>query len=122
MTDLPDTPLRETAAESTPWTDGWRWLRVLLWAVGVAWLLVLLGWAVLHALILPRIDAQRQWLETKASKALATQVHIGALQVQGNWLVPWLEATDVTLRDAQDRVVLQLPRVVASVSPWSTAS
>jgi uncharacterized protein (TIGR02099 family) len=119
MTDLPESPPRESDPTAVPAIRSWRWLRAVLWAVGALWVLMLLGWALLHALILPRIDDQRAWLEAKASKALATHVQIGALSVQGNWLVPWIEARDVRLRDAQDRVVLQLPRVVASVSPWS---
>lgn len=119
MTDLPVSNPDEPSFKPTSGKDGWRVLRILLASLGIVWVLILLGWTVLNAWILPRIDDHRAWLEKRASEALSVQVRIGALQVQGNWLVPWIEARDVVLRDAQDRQVLALPRVVASITPWS---
>ena len=119
MTDRPDASLDNDLTVASPFGGGWRGLRVLLWAITLVWVFILLAWTVLHAWILPRIDQYRPWLQAKASQVLAVNVEIGALQVDGNWLVPWVQANDVVLRDAQQRVVLQLPRVVASISPLS---
>lgn len=117
MTDLPDStiPTQETSTRRR----GWRWLRALLWGIAALWLLVLSAWLVLHVFILPRIDAQRGWLQERLSRALSTPVVIGELQVQGNWLLPWVQASDVVIIDAQGRAALHLPRVVAAVTPWS---
>ena len=95
MTDLPDStiPTDETSTRRR----GWRWLRALLWGVAALWLLVLSAWLALHVFILPRIDAQRGWLQERLSRALSTPVVIGELQVQGNWLLPWVQASDVVI-------------------------
>ena len=96
-----------------------RWVRLSLWALALCWGLTLALWLALHALILPRIDHFRGWVQTRVSQALAMEVVIGELQVQGNWLVPWLEASDVVLLNAQGHATLHLPRVVAALTPWS---
>ena len=118
MTDLPQSHTPNNAA-AAPESKAWRGLRVWVGAMAVMVLLILLAWTLLNALILPRIDEYRGWLQTRASKALSTQVQIGSLRTSGNWWVPWIEATDVSLRDAQGREVLRLPHVVASITPWS---
>ena len=117
MTDLPDSTISNEETSTRP--RGWRWLRALLWGVAALWLLVLTAWLALHVLILPRIDTQRVWLQERLSRALAAPVVVGELQVQGNWWLPWVQASDVVIIDAQGHAALHLPRVVAAVTPWS---
>ena len=116
MTELPDSNFSDNPSQPVALTKGWRWLRLGLVALGVWWALVLLGWTVLHALILPRINDYRGWLQQTVTQRLGVTVQIDELQVQGNWLVPWLQARDVLLKDARGREALRLPRVVVAFS------
>ena len=118
MTELPDSP-QPTRLIAGKRATAWRWLRCCLWGVAALWCLVIAVWGGLHVFIVPRIDEYRLLLEQKAARATGVQVQIGTLQVAGNWWMPWLQANDVRLLDAQGREALRLPRVVAAVTPWS---
>lgn len=92
------------------------------WAVRllvVVWLVMGLLWAGLHFLIVPRIDSFRPWLQEQASAQLGVTVRIGALQARSNGFIPSVELSRVQLLDAQGREALQLPVVLAALSPRS---
>jgi len=79
----------------------------------------MLAWSALHIFIVPRIGDYREALQQQASKAIGVKIEIGSIRVQGGWLVPWFEVTDVKLFDLKGREALHLPRVLAAVSPRS---
>ncbi len=91
-------------------------LRVLLWAVGGAWLLFGLSWGVLHGIIVPRIGEWRGELEAVASRAVGVPVRIGGIRAQTHGLVPSFELTQVRLLDASGGNALVLGQVLTSVS------
>ena len=101
----------------------WRPLRSLLrYAIGllfVAASLLLTVWLTLHWGILPRIEQWRPQIEAQASRALGVPVRIGRIEARSSGWVPSFELHDVTLLDAQQRTALQLPRIVAAISPQS---
>ncbi|MDQ6685084.1 MAG: TIGR02099 family protein, partial [Pseudomonadota bacterium] len=78
--------------------------------------LLVVGWLSLHWLILPHIDRWREPIEQQASARAGAKVRIGAIHVQSGRWVPTIELRDVRILDAEDRVALALPRVVAAVS------
>jgi uncharacterized protein (TIGR02099 family) len=92
------------------------------WALGLvmaAWLVFGVAWGALHWLIVPRIDEFRPQLEARLKQALGVPVRIGAIAAHSTGMIPSIELTDVQLFDAQGRVALRLPRVLAAVSPRS---
>jgi uncharacterized protein (TIGR02099 family) len=92
------------------------------WAVRllvVLWVVMGLLWAGLHFLIVPRIDSFRPWLQEQASARLGLTVRIGAMQARSNGFIPSVELSRVQLLDAQGREALQLPVVLAALSPRS---
>ena len=106
---VPSPTLRTLAAAA-------RWS---LWLLLSAWMLFALSWGALHLVIVPRIGELRIPLEAKASAVLGVTVRIGAITAQSGGMVPSFELTDVRLLDAQGRVALTLPRVLAALSPRS---
>ena len=96
-----------------------RVLGVVLGAVVVLWSLLLLAWVGLNGWILPHIQQWREPIEVHASRALGVPVRIGQITVHGSGWMPTLELRDVILLDAEQRAALQLPRVVAVLSPRS---
>lgn len=97
-------------------------------AVAVRWvfklLLVMLlvftaAWGALHLWIVPRIADFRPQLEIQAGKVLGVPVRIGTITAQSEGLIPSFELINVALLDPQGREALQLPRVVAALSPQS---
>lgn len=100
-----------------------RPLRSLLrYTVGLLFVvasLLLTVWLTLHWGILPRIEQWRPQIEAQASRALGVPVRIGRIEAHSSGWVPRFELHDVTLLDAQQRTALQLPRVVAAISPQS---
>lgn len=112
MNDSPPTPtlLLKTLATVARWSLG-----LLL----MAWIVFLAAWGSLHWIIVPRIDDFRPRLESKASGLLGVPVRIGAITATSNGLIPSFELTDVALIDEQGRPALQLPRVLATLSPRS---
>ena len=87
--------------------------------VALGWLVVGLAWGVLHFVIVPRIDDLRPWLEQQASQAMGVGVRIGSMQATSNGLIPSLELRAVRLVDAQNSILVELPLVMAAVSPRS---
>ncbi len=96
-----------------------RATRGLLWLLLGAGLVLALAWAILHLLIVPRIGEFRPQLESRASAALGVTVRIGRIAAQQDHLFPTLELGDVRLLDQEGRVALQLPQVLATLSPRS---
>jgi uncharacterized protein YhdP len=93
-----------------------RWaLRILV----LAWVTVLLAWGALHAVIVPRIDEWRPWLQVQASAVLGHPVRIGSIVARSTGLIPALELQNVQLLDDSGRVGLALARVQVAVSPRS---
>ncbi len=94
-------------------------LKAVIGGMFVAASLVLTLWLTLHWGILPRIEQWRPQVEAQASAALGLPVRIGGIQATSSGWVPRFELRDVVLHDAQNRPALQLPRVVAAISPQS---
>jgi uncharacterized protein YhdP len=93
--------------------------RIALWLVLVAWVVLVCAWGALHLFIVPRIGDFRPQLEAKASQALGVKVQIGAISAHSEGLIPSFELSDVRLLDAAGHEALNLPRVVAALSPRS---
>ncbi|WP_298833622.1 YhdP family protein [uncultured Piscinibacter sp.] len=94
-------------------------LRYTIGLLFVASSLLLTVWLTLHWGILPRIEQWRPQIEMQASRVLGVPVRIGRIEASSSGWVPRFELHDVTLLDAQQRAALQLPRVVAAISPQS---
>jgi uncharacterized protein (TIGR02099 family) len=102
--------------------------RLKLWAMATQWLLALLlscalllglGWALLHWVIVPRIDEFRPALERLARQATGLHLEIGQLEARSSGLIPSFALRQVRLLDAQGQAALQLPQVLISLSPRS---
>ena len=97
-----------------------RWLagsvRLLLWGLLVAGLLLGMAWASLHFWIVPRIDDFRPALERLARQSLGVPVRIGSLSAQSTGWVPSFELRDIALLDPQARPALTLPKVTLALS------
>ena len=93
--------------------------RAALWLVVALWLVTLLGWAVLHFWIVPRIGDFRPQLEKAASQALGVPVQVGQIAARSPGLIPSFELRNVVLLDPQGREALRLPLVLAALSPTS---
>ncbi len=100
-----------------------RWLAfgagVLLWLLVAAWAVFGVTWLVIHGAIVPRIGELRPQLEAQATRALGVPVRIGFISATSSGLVPSFELRDVLLLDAQARVAVSAPLVVATLSPRS---
>lgn len=92
------------------------------WVLGLVlggWLLLAATWGVLHGWIVPRIDTYRLQIEVLASKAIGIPVQIGEIEARSEGLVPSFTLRDVRLLDKDGRTALQLPQVIAALSPRS---
>jgi uncharacterized protein (TIGR02099 family) len=97
-----------------------RWLaRVVAGLVIAAWSILLVAWLTLHWGILPHVAQWRPQIEQRAGSALGVPVRIGNISVTSSGWMPTLELKDVVLQDHQGRAALELPRVVAALSPRS---
>ena len=94
-------------------------MRIMLWLMLAAWLLVAVALALLHGLIVPRLDDLRPALERRASQAIGVPVRIGAISAERAGLLPSFELREVTLFDATGQPALRLPRLRASLSASS---
>jgi uncharacterized protein (TIGR02099 family) len=96
-------------------------ISMIWWGLLAAWLALILGWGALHALIVPRIEKARPWLEQQVSQRWGLDLRIGSLRAQAvSWRhLPTIELRDVSLRNAQGELTLELARVRATVSPRS---
>ena len=88
-----------------------RAVRLVLWGLLVAGLVLGLAWATLHFWIVPRIAEFRPALENLARQSLGVPVRIGSLSAQSTGWVPAFELRDIALQDAQGRTALHLPQV-----------
>jgi uncharacterized protein YhdP len=102
------------------------WLRTLalvarwaFWILATAWITLGLVWGGLHFLIVPRIGELRPWLEQQATLRMGIAVCIGDIVARSNGLIPSIELRDVQFLDANQRVALRLPTVLAALSPRS---
>ena len=96
--------------------------RLARWALGLtlaAWFIFGSAWAALHWLIVPRIGELRPWLEARATRVLGVPVRIESIAAKSSGMMPSFELTNIELVDAQGRVALRLPRVLAALSPRS---
>lgn len=94
------------------------------WGLGLllaAWVVFFAIWGALHWIIVPRIGEFRPMLESRASTLLGVPVRIKSITANSTGVIPSFELTEVQLFDAQGRVALRLPRVLASLSPQSIA-
>lgn len=115
--------LPETASTSTIMPP-----RLKLWAMATRWLFALLlscalllglGWALLHWMIVPRIDEFRPALERLARQSTGLRLEIGQLQARSGGLIPSFTLKQVRVLDAQGQAALQLPQVLVAISPRS---
>lgn len=92
-------------------------VRRLAWGLLGACAVLMLAWAALLWLILPRADQWRLDVAEQATRALGVPVQIGQLHGEAQGLWPVLSLRDVRLLDRQGRVGLRLPQVTARLSP-----
>jgi uncharacterized protein (TIGR02099 family) len=97
-----------------PWLA--RAVRLVLWGLLVAGLVMGLAWATLHFWIVPRIAEFRPALESLARQSLGVPVRIGGVSAQSTGWVPSFELSDIELQDAQGRPALELPKVRVALS------
>jgi uncharacterized protein (TIGR02099 family) len=90
-------------------------------AVGLYFLFALLFLFVRYA-ILPNIDYYKGDIERAASRAIGNQVSIERIYASWDGFNPNLFLGDVVLRDSQQRTVLALPTISATLSWWSVAT
>ena len=76
-------------------------------------------WALLHVVIVPRIDQFRPKLENILSQSLGVPVRIDAITAQSNALVPSFELQNLRVLDSTGRDALVLKKVTAALSPRS---
>lgn len=93
--------------------------HVLLVVLTAGWLLLALGWTVLHILIVPRASDFRLQLQTLASQATGLQVDIGELSAHSAGVFPSFELKQVRLQGAAGGPGLLLPQVLVTLSPRS---
>ena len=121
----PTTPFNPPAMPPAPLlhTSRLRWAarlaKLLLGLVITVWVLMGATWGLLHGWIVPRIEDFRPRLEQEASRAMGMPVRIGQITARSNGLMPSFEVRDVLLLDAAGHVALQLPQVLAALSPSS---
>ena len=100
-----------------------RWFtRALRWALrglGVAILITVLAWALLHAWIVPRIDQWRPEITQWVSAQLGVPVNIARIRASSNGWRPEFELEQVRLLKPDGEPALVLPRVRAALSPIS---
>ena len=103
-----------TEAPLRPWLA--RAVRLVLWGLLVAGLVLGLAWATLHFWIVPRIAEFRPALESLARQSLGVPVRIGGISAQSTGWVPSFELSDIELQDPQGRPALHLPKVQVALS------
>ncbi|WP_291939770.1 YhdP family protein [Limnohabitans sp.] len=117
MSSSPTWPPTETPLR--PWLA--RAVRLVLWGLLVAGLVMGLAWATLHFWIVPRIAEFRPALESLARQSLGVPVRIGGVSAQSTGWVPSFELRDIELQDTQGRPALHLPKVLVALSLRSAA-
>lgn len=103
-----------TEAPLRPWLA--RVVRLVLWGLLVAGLVLGLAWATLHFWIVPRIAEFRPALESLARQSLGVPVRIGGVSAHSTGWVPSFELRDIELQDPQGSPALHLPKVHVALS------
>ena len=103
-----------TEAPLRPWLA--RAVRLVLWGLLVAGLVLGLAWATVHFWIVPRIAEFRPALESLARQSLGVPVRIGGVSAQSTGWVPSFELSDIALQDPQGRPALHLHKVQVALS------
>ena len=105
------------------WSRVWTILRKSAGLIGLVFAgvlsLLLTAWLLIHWAILPHIEQFRGRIEERASAALGVPVRIGSIEVTSRGWVPSFELRDVTLLGPDAKPALNLPRLVAALSPRS---
>lgn len=117
MSSSPTRPPTETPL--SPWL-AWA-VRLVLWGLLAAGLVLGSAWAALHFWIVPRITEFRPALESLARQSLGVPVRIGGVSAQSTGWVPSFELRDIELQDALGRPALHLPKVQLALSLHSAA-
>lgn len=97
-------------------------MRWAVRAVAAMFVLLALAWAILHWVIVPRIDELRPRLEKFVSEAISAPVTIGSIRAESNALVPAVALFDVQVHDPAGHAGLRVPRVLAAFSVLSLAT
>ncbi len=108
-----------TEAPLRPWLA--QGVRLVLWGLLIAGLVLGIAWATLHFWIVPRIAEFRPALESLARQSLGVPVRIGGVSAQSTGWVPSFELRDIELQDAQGRPALHLHKVLVALSLRSAA-
>lgn len=113
-------PMQPASSTSRPSLTLWATAaQVLLVVLAAGWLLLAIGWAMIHFWIVPRASEFRPQLQTLASKATGLQVDIGELSAHSAGVFPSFELKQVHLQGAAGGPGLLLPQVLVTLSPRS---
>jgi len=85
-----------------------RLYRVALWCVGVMAVIVILTAAAIQFLLLPNINQYKDTIASFASATAQQKIVIGNIKAGWHGINPYLNLTDISLFDAQNRPALQL--------------
>ena len=85
-----------------------RLYRVALWCVGVMAVIVMLTAAAIQFLLLPNINQYKDTIASFASATAQQKIVIGNIKAGWHGINPYLNLTDISLFDAQNRPALQL--------------
>ncbi len=96
-----------------------RAMKAVLWLLLALFVSVSIGALALRYVVSHHFDRVRVPLERALGRLVQAQMHIGALQVQWQGTHPRLMVTQVTVYDQQGRLMLEVPRAVATLS-WRT--
>ena len=105
------------------WSRVWTILRKCAGLIGLVFAgvltLLLMAWLLVHWAILPHIEQFRGRIEERATAAVGVPVRIGSIEVTSRGWVPSFELRDVALLGPDAKPALNLPRLVAALSPRS---
>lgn len=85
-----------------------RLYRAALWCVGAIAIVVLLTAAAIQFLLLPNINQYKDNIADFASASAQQKIAIGNIKTGWHGINPYLNLSDITLMDAQNRPALQL--------------
>jgi len=108
-----------TEARLRPWLA--QLVRLVLWGLLIAGVVLGLAWATLHFWIVPRIAEFRPALENLARQTLGVPVRIGGVTAQSTGWVPSFELRDIELQDPHGLPALHLTKVLVALSLRSAA-
>lgn len=92
---------------------GVRWsVRLLL----VFWCIVLLGIAILHWVVVPRLPHWQPEIQALLQKHIHGRLQIAEIEPISNGLIPAVRITGVRIEDAEGQEALHIPDITAAVS------